>query len=256
MILISSGKTDTGRTRKNNEDSYFVDDDRRLYAVADGIGGHEGGEVASRMAIEGLSQIIQERFSVSDDMPAHGFSAEGDAVRSALSHAFTLVNKTIRQAAAGDPALFGMGTTMTALLFREKTAYLAHVGDSRAYRLRSGALTQVSEDHTVVAEQMRAGLLTAQQARTTPYRHVITRALGIDTQIAVDQGAIEVRPDDTFLLCTDGLTEMVEDAQIREILSNAPPRVAAQLLVREANARGGVDNITVVVVQVKTENNQ
>ena len=96
MILISSGKTDTGRTRKNNEDSYFVDDDRRLYAVADGIGGHEGGEVASRMAIEGLSQIIQERFSVSDDMPAHGFSAEGDAVRSALSHAFTRCERSTR----------------------------------------------------------------------------------------------------------------------------------------------------------------
>lgn len=256
MILISSGRTDTGRTRKNNEDSYLVDDDRRLFAVADGIGGHEGGEVASRMAIEGLSQIIQERFSVSDDTPAHGFSAEGDAVKSALNHAFTLVNKTIRQAAAGDPALFGMGTTMTALLCRETTAYLAHVGDSRAYRLRSGVLTQVSEDHTVVAEQMRAGLLTAQQARTTSYRHVITRALGIDTEIAVDQRAIEVRPDDTFLLCTDGLTEMVEDAQIREILSNALPREAAELLVREANARGGADNITVVVVQVQREDNQ
>lgn len=253
MTFISSGKTDTGRTRKNNEDSYLVDDDRGLYAVADGIGGHEGGEVASRMAIEGLSQIIQERFSVSD-APAHGISAEGDAVKSALNHAFTLVNKTIRQAAAGNPALFHMGTTMTAILFREKTVYLAHVGDSRAYRLRSGVLTQVSEDHTVVAEQMRAGLLTAEKARTTPYRHVITRALGIDTEIAVDQGAIEVGPGDTFLLCTDGLTEMVDDAEILRILSNAPPRESADLLVREANARGGVDNITVVVVQI--EDNQ
>jgi protein phosphatase len=254
MTILSAGKTDTGKTRKNNEDSYLVDEGMRLYAVADGIGGHEGGEVASRMAIEGLSQIIQKRFSVSDDAPAHGISSESDAVKSALNHAFTLVNKTIRQAAAGNPALFHMGTTMTALVFREKTAYLAHVGDSRAYRLRSGELIQVSEDHTVVAEQMRAGLLTAEQARTTPYRHIITRALGIDAKIAIDQGAIEVRPDDTFLLCTDGLTEMVEDEQIRRILSNAPPQEAAELLVREANARGGVDNITVVVVQI--EDNQ
>ena len=256
MTILSAGKTDTGKTRKNNEDSYLVDEGMRLYAVADGIGGHEGGEVASRMAIKGLSQIIQERFSVSDDTPTHGISSESDAVKSALNHAFTLANKTIRQAAAGNPALFNMGTTMTALVFREKTAYLAHVGDSRAYRLRSGELTQVSEDHTVVAEQVRAGLLTAGQARTTPYRHIITRALGIDAKIVIDQGAIEVRPDDTFLLCTDGLTEMVEDEQIRRILSNAPPREAAELLVREANARGGVDNITVVVVQVQTEDNQ
>ncbi len=251
MTIISSGKSDTGRTRKNNEDSYLIDEVRGLFAVADGIGGHEGGEVASRMAIEGLSRIIRERLTAADDTPAHGISLKGDAVSSALDRAFSLANNAIRQAAAGDPSLFRMGTTMTALLLRGTTAYLAHVGDSRAYLLRSGVLSQVSRDHTVVAEQMRAGILTAEQARMTPYRHVITRALGIDAELAVDHEMIEVRPDDTFLLCTDGLTEMVEDADIRRILSSEPPHEATELLVREANARGGVDNITVVVVQIR-----
>ncbi|HSQ77825.1 MAG TPA: Stp1/IreP family PP2C-type Ser/Thr phosphatase, partial [Nitrospirota bacterium] len=243
----SAGKTDTGKTRKNNEDSYLVDEGLGLYAVADGIGGHEGGEVASRMAIEGLSQIVRERCSGAD----HSISAECDPAGTELSRAFTLVNGTIRQAAAVNPALLSMGTTMTALLFRETTAHLAHVGDSRAYRLRAGVLTQVTDDHTIIADQVRAGLLTPEQAQRSPYRHVITRALGIDQELIADLHVLEARPDDTFLLCTDGLTEMVDDAEIRRILSRASPQEAAERLVREANDRGGVDNITVVVVQIK-----
>lgn len=251
MKISSFGKTDTGKTRKNNEDSYVVDDPGGLYAVADGIGGHEGGEVASRMAIEGLSQIVREPCSGADNTPAHGISAEGDATGSALSHAFTLVNETIRQAAAENPALLRMGTTLTALVFRETTAHLAHVGDSRAYRLRAGVLTQVTDDHTVIADQVRAGLLTPEQAQKSPYRHVITRALGIDPELMVDHQVLEVRPGDTILLCTDGLTEMLDDETIRRILEDASPQEAAERLVREANDRGGGDNITVVVLQIK-----
>lgn len=251
MTIISAGKTDTGKTRKNNEDSYLVDDGMGLYAVADGIGGHKGGEVASRMAVEGISQLVRERCSGADNTPAHGISAEVDPAGSALSQALTLVNGTIRQAAAENPALLRMGTTLTALLFRETTAHLAHVGDSRAYRLRAGVLTQVTDDHTVIADQVRAGLLTPEQAQKSPYRHVITRAVGIDPELMVDHRTIEARPDDAFLLCTDGLTEMVDDETIRRILEDASPQEAAERLVREANDRGGVDNITVVVVQIK-----
>lgn len=251
MTIISAGKTDTGKARKNNEDSYLVDDGMGLYAVADGIGGHEGGEVASRMAIEGLSQIVRERCSGADDTPAHGLSAKGDTAGAALSHAFMLVNGKIRQAAAENPALLRMGTTLTAFWFREKTAHLAHVGDSRAYRLRAGVLAQVTDDHTVIADQVRAGLLTHKQAQKSPYRHVITRAMGIDPDLVVDNQALEARPDDTFLLCTDGLTEMVDDETIRRILEDASPQEAAERLVREANDRGGVDNITVVVLKIK-----
>lgn len=252
MKISSFGKTDTGKTRKNNEDSYVVDDHRGLYAVADGIGGHEGGEVASRMAIQGLSQTVQEHLPGAGETPPHGIAeVEGDPITSTLSHAFTLANTLIRQATEDNPALLHMGTTMTALLLRDKTAYLAHIGDSRAYRLRAGVLTQVTEDHTFVAEQMRAGLLTHEQAQKSPYRHVITRALGIDPELRVDHQVLETRPDDIVLLCTDGLTEMLDDETIRRILEGASPQEAAERLVREANDRGGVDNITVVVIQMK-----
>jgi protein phosphatase len=252
MKISSFGKTDTGKTRKNNEDSYVVDDQRGLYAVADGIGGHEGGEVASRMAIQGLSQMVQEQLPVAKETPPYGIAVvEGDPITSALSRAFTLANTLIRQATDDNPALLHMGTTMTALLLREKAAYLAHIGDSRAYRLRAGVLTQVTEDHTVIAEQMRTGLLTHEQAQKSPYRHVITRALGIDPELMVDHQVLETRPDDTVLLCTDGLTEMLDDETIRRILEDASPQDAAERLVREANDRGGVDNITVVVIQIK-----
>jgi len=247
MNLISAGKTDTGKTRKNNEDAYLIDDSRGLYAVADGIGGHEGGEVASRMAIEGIAQTVRETFP-----GVNGTAGASTDVSPAttLGRAFARANTLIRRAADDNPALLHMGTTLTAFLLRENSAYLAHVGDSRAYRLRTGVLTPVSQDHTVIAEQMRAGLLTPEQARKSPYRHVITRALGIDPELTVDHLTIETMPGDIFLLCTDGLTEMVDDAQIRRILSDAAPPEAAERLVREANERGGVDNITVVVVQI------
>lgn len=252
MKISSFGKTDTGKTRKNNEDSYVVDDRRGLYAVADGIGGHEGGEVASRMAIQGLSQTVQEHLPGAGETPPHDIAvAEGDPITSALSRAFTLANTLIRQASDDNPALLHMGTTMTALLLRDKTAYLAHIGDSRAYRLRAGVLTQVTEDHTFVAEQMHAGLLTHEQAQKSPYRHVITRALGIDPELRVDHKVLDTRADDIVLLCTDGLTEMLDDETIRRILEDASPQEAAERLVREANDRGGVDNITVVVIQMK-----
>jgi serine/threonine protein phosphatase PrpC len=251
-MIISAGKTDTGKARKNNEDAYLADDGIGLYAVADGIGGHEGGEVASRTAIEGLSRVVRERFARSDhNTPAHGIPAEGNTAGVTLSRAFTLANSLIRRTADENPALLRMGTTMTALLFRETIVHVAHVGDSRAYRLRAGVLAQVTDDHTVIADQMRAGLLTPEQARRNPYRHVITRALGIDPELEVDSREIEVRPDDAFLLCTDGLTEMVDDETIRRILEGASAQEASERLVREANDRGGVDNITVVVIQIR-----
>jgi protein phosphatase len=143
-----------------------------------------------------------------------------------------------------------MGTTLTALLLARKRAFLAHIGDSRAYRFRDGTLAQLTNDHSIVAEQVRSGLITAAQARTSPYRHVITQALGIDREAAPELMEHPVKPGDTFLLCSDGLTEMVGDREITRILAGSAPRDAAQKLIEAANEQGGVDNITVVVVQV------
>ncbi len=253
MKIIAAGKSDVGRIRKNNEDAFLVDDRLGLYAVADGIGGHEGGEVASRLAIEGLARGVEGFFPGACVTQTESGTAGEDAIKSALDQAFAQSNRSIRSAAAGSPALDGMGTTMTALLLHGNTVHLAHIGDSRAYRYRGGVLMQMTDDHSVIAEQMRAGLLTSEQARRSPYRHVITRALGIDSEITVDHRSIEAEPGDTFLLCTDGLTEMVADTDIRRILSGTPPREAPEMLIRTANDQGGVDNITVVVVHFGDE---
>jgi protein phosphatase len=241
MKILAAGKTDKGKTRKNNEDAFLVEDRLKLFAVADGIGGHQGGEVASRMAVETLRETVSNK--------AASGNPDAGAIVSALKRGFELGNSGIIDAASDNPALNGMGTTLTALFLTEGFAHLAHIGDSRAYLLREERLEQVSEDHGVVAEQVRAGLITPEQARKSPYRHVITRALGIDREIQVDQRAIRTRENDIFLLCSDGLTEMVEDHEIARILRDSPS-AAAEKLINAANNRGGVDNITVVVLKI------
>jgi serine/threonine protein phosphatase PrpC len=251
MKLISFGKTDQGKTRKNNEDTFLADDRLGLYAVADGIGGQEGGEVASRLAVEALSGMLREQFTGGRNAEASEVSQEADQYISSLRGAVAFANTTIRQAADQDPALTGMGTTLTAVLLRPRTSLFAHVGDSRAYLFRDGTLRQLTEDHSLVAEQMRAGLITAEQARMSPYRHVITRSVGIHPEVHADFGMFEIEKNDIFLLCTDGLTEMVEDDDIARILGNKTPSASAESLIRQANDNGGVDNITVVVVRIE-----
>jgi protein phosphatase len=251
MKVISFGNTDQGKTRTNNEDAFLVNDRLGLYAVADGIGGHEGGEVASRLAVEALSGMLRKQFAGSRSTAAFDDSPEADQYLSSLRDAIALANTTVRQAAAQDPTLTGMGTTMTAVLLRPRTSVFVHVGDSRAYLFRDGTLRQLTDDHSLVAEQMRAGLITPEQARMSPYRHVITRSVGIHPEIHADFGMFELEKNDILVLSTDGLTEMVKDDDIARILSNETPAVSAERLIRRANDNGGVDNITVVVVRIE-----
>jgi protein phosphatase len=185
-----------------------------------------------------------------DRTPPSGISAGDEPELAAFRHAVLLANGNIHEEAEYNPARTGMGTTLTALFLARKRAFLAHIGDSRAYRLRGGTLAQLTSDHSVVAEQVRSGILTPAQARTSPYRHVITRALGIDREAVPDLMEQPLKPGDMFLLCSDGLTEMVDDEGIGRILAESAPRDAAQKLIDAANERGGVDNITAVVVQV------
>jgi protein phosphatase len=250
MRILSYGGTDPGRKRANNEDAYLVNDGRCLYAVADGIGGREGGEVASRIAVDTLAEALPDLLADKDRTPAAGTAADGRPEVPALRRAVSLMNRKILDAASKNAALTGMGTTLTALLLAGKRAFIAHIGDSRLYRLRSGKLDQLSNDHSMVAEQVRAGLITAEKALASPYRHVITRALGIEQEDVPDVMEQPVQQGDTFLLCTDGLTDMVGDREIAGILAGKPPREAVKKLIDTANANGGVDNITVVVVQV------
>jgi protein phosphatase len=250
MKILSFGATDTGKKRVNNEDSYLVNDELRLYAVADGVGGSEAGEVASRIAVDTISVAMPDLLGDKDRTPSGELRSADVPELAAFRYAVLLANRNIIEEAGQNPARAGMGTTLTALLLARKQAFLAHIGDSRAYRFRDGTLAQLTNDHSIVAEQVRSGLITASQARTSPYRHVITQALGIDREAAPELMEHPVKPGDTFLLCSDGLTEMVSDREITKILAGSAPRDAAQKLIEAANEQGGVDNITVVVAQV------
>jgi PPM family protein phosphatase len=250
MKIISYGATDPGKKRSNNEDAYLLNDALGLYVVADGIGGNEGGEVASRIAAETFEEAMPDLLGDANRTPPFGVVMNADPRLAALRQAITLSNRKIRRAREEDPALAHMGTTLTALLLRNNQAYTANIGDSRAYLLRSGEISQLTSDHSYVAEQVAAGILTLKQARTSPYRHVITRALGIDDEVQADVIAHTLKQDDRFLVCSDGLTEMVDDAEIGKILASSPPQEAALTLVAAANKHGGVDNITVVVAWV------
>jgi PPM family protein phosphatase len=239
MRLSSFAGTDVGRARSGNEDSYFCG--RTVFAVADGLGGHQGGEVASAAAVEPLAALDGRELAD----PAEAAEALTAAIREA--------NSAILDRAAGDPGLWGMGTTVTAAaLAGDRHLQLAHVGDSRAYLLRDGSLEQLTTDHTVVAELVRRGRLTPAQAAIHPERSILTRAVGLDPRIPVDTPEpVELRDGDQVLLSSDGLTEAVDDDQIAELLSSQDNgNAACQALIDAANAAGGPDNITVVLLRV------
>jgi PPM family protein phosphatase len=230
MKLVAGKQTDKGRVREGNEDGYVVNDRLGLFAVADGMGGHVAGEVASATALEALRAAVHS----------------GAPVREAIASA----NDAVIEKAATDDALRGMGTTMTAgTLAAGNTFLVGHVGDSRAYLLRDGDLSQVTEDHSLVEEMVRNGELTPEQAEVHPRRSIITRALGIESGVQVDLYTLDLREGDRVLLCSDGLTGMVRTDDIAGILRREPdPQKAANQLVEAANAAGGEDNITALVV--------
>jgi len=250
MKRTTFGKTDPGKKRANNEDALLLDDSLGLYVVADGIGGNEGGEVASRIAVETLARAMPDLLGEKDRTPPVGRARADDPALFALKETVNLAHRTIQQGRSEDPGLANMGTTLTALLLRDRQAFIAHIGDSRAYLFREGKLMQLTNDHSFVAEQVRAGAFTLEQARSSPYRHMITRALGLNDDVKADLTKYALKKDDRFLLCTDGLTEMVADADLSRIIADSPPREAVQKLLAAANERGGVDNITAVVVWV------
>ena len=239
MRLSSFAGTDVGRTRSGNEDSHFCG--RTVFAVADGLGGHQGGEVASAAAVEPLAALDGR------DLATPAEAAE------ALAGAIADANSAILERAAADPSLWGMGTTVTAAAVAGDLLQLAHVGDSRAYLLRDGTLDQRTTDHTVVGELVRRGRLTPAQAAIHPERSILTRAVGLDPRIPVDTpDPIDLHPGDQVLLCSDGLTEAVRDPQITEILSTHPDgNAACTALIDAANDAGGPDNITVVLLRAE-----
>jgi protein phosphatase len=227
-------RTDVGRGRPENEDSHLVDAEDGLYAVADGMGGHRAGEVASATAIDALKTAY----------------LGGQRLDQAVGAA----NAAVFARAAEDAALRGMGTTLTAIALHDSTAELGHVGDSRAYLMRDGAVTQVTEDHSLVEQLVREGRLTPEEAQHHPQRAIITRALGVDADVQVDTYRLDLKPGDRLLICSDGLTNMLSDDTIAQTLRrHADPQQAADTLVDMANQAGGDDNITVVLVDALSD---
>ena len=241
MRLVFAAATDVGRMRKNNEDSYLSAEP--VAAVADGMGGHSAGEVASAIAIEELATL-------GDRGPWENETAATDDLKQAILRA----NRRIREMAASDRKLNGMGTTLVALLQDGDMVHVANVGDSRGYLLRQGELSQVTVDHSLVQELVDDGRLSPKDAERHPQRSVITRALGIDPEVEFDLFTYKLQVGDRLLLCSDGLSDVVEPTQIRNVLLRVrSPQKAARQLITVANEQGGPDNITVIVVDAVDE---
>ena len=239
-VTDTAGFTDPGRKRRRNEDSFVIDPP--LFAVADGMGGAQAGEVASRLAAAAFRE-----FHDADDL--HPEKRLAAIIKEA--------NRRIYERAADDAQVSGMGTTITAALVAADALVIGHVGDSRAYRLRGGKFEQLTDDHSLVADLVRSGRITPEEADAHPQRSVITRALGTDREVDVDTFTVPAESDDLFLICSDGLTTMVDDEEIRDLVTRAQDlEQAGKGLVKAANKAGGEDNITVVLFRLAGESSE
>ncbi len=232
MKVIS--KTHIGNVRASNQDSVLYEDTSRLYGVADGMGGHNGGDIASQMAVLMLPRILESMVPSEDNIRA----------------GFEQVNMMIYEEQMKDAVLSGMGTTLTVLWEAEAEIILGHIGDSRAYRMRSGKIEQVSTDHSVVGEMVRDGLITEEQALQHPYRNVITQAVGTSESLQPDIRTLDKMKGDKYILCTDGLYEYVSKDEICTLLMRYSPEDAAERMLEKALKKGGKDNVTILIAEV------
>ena len=244
LFSLSIGvTTDVGMKRQKNEDSVFADSQLGLFIVADGMGGHQGGATASRIAIEAISECIESELTHPPVGPA-----------TALSRAIQLANSRIHAQSELIPELKGMGTTTVAALFHSNRLFLGHVGDSRCYFIRPGAIWQITPDHSFIQEQVRAGLMSRSHAETSIGKNVITRCVGYYPTTEVDLFEMNITPHDLFLLCSDGLSGMLNDSEILHLIEQARSQSKSlqeitQILIQAANEKGGVDNISSILIQ-------
>ena len=253
LKVVAAGVTDVGRKRDHNEDSFLIDEDLKLFVVADGMGGHAGGGTASRIAVETidreLRQVRTSQGSVLEARTPLQDSPVPEAIRAAVERACIAIYSKAQE----DPRLAGMGTTVISLLMKEDQAFFAHVGDSRAYLIRGDLIQQISEDHSLVNEQIKAGMITPEEAKHSRYKNIITRSVGFEEEVQVDVMGLLSEPGDVFVLCSDGMANMMEDAEILHIVRHHPLTEVPRTLVDLANERGGDDNITVIAVQIQAE---
>jgi protein phosphatase len=250
MDVKAFGLTHVGRQRQHNEDAFLVESDARLFLVADGMGGHAAGEIASRIAVDSISEFILHTKEDDGTWP-HAYDEHFRRSTNRLMAALRMANTRVLEAMRKDARLRGMGTTVVAALADGETVSVAHVGDSRAYLIREGQLSRVTNDHSWVFEQVQAGMLTEAEAEKHPLRNVITRALGGALQVTPDASEIEARTGDVVLLCSDGLTGMVPESEILKIVTanESDLEQCCKQLIDAANERGGLDNVTAVLVR-------
>ncbi|MBI6546988.1 MAG: Stp1/IreP family PP2C-type Ser/Thr phosphatase [Cyanobacteria bacterium NC_groundwater_1444_Ag_S-0.65um_54_12] len=249
MILQKGGNrtlrlgclTDVGKVRDINQDCFATSLEHGLLMVADGMGGHLAGEKAAQSAVDIITAMLTAEISHNGDM------------RQLIRQAIQEANRQIVQASLQDSSMRGMGTTATVAMTIDDMVHIGHVGDSRAYLLREGTIEQITEDHSVVAQLLKAGAITSQEAANHPYRNVITRCLGMQTDVEADTISLPFRPGESLLLCTDGLSGLVSDDELLKLASEArDPQDACQKMLELAIARGGYDNVTVVLLHYQT----
>ena len=249
MILEFFSVTDTGRARRNNEDSVALDEAGRIAVLADGMGGYNAGEVASGMASERVKGELGQR------LKGLGPTPNESEMKTALLDAVDSANREVYDAAMSHPEYAGMGTTLVVAVYRGERLWLGHIGDSRGYRFRNGHLEQLTRDHSLLQEQIDAGLITAEQAAYSMHKNLVTRAVGVDELVDLEIHDYPVEPGDLLLMCSDGLSDMLSDEQIEQLLrTNDSLPAAGAMLVQAANAAGGRDNIAVVLARAKPGN--
>ena len=246
-----AGDSDVGRERAHNEDAILVDAERKLVVLADGMGGYQAGEVASQLAVDVVREDTSDATLTEVDLgridPDTGISVAMRQLRGAIEKA----NNRICSVARGREELNGMGTTIVAARFYDGRVGIAHVGDSRCYRLRENVLEQLTRDHSYVQDQLEKGLISEDEAKHSPQKNLITRALGIDAIAEADVQEFRTQPGDTYLLCSDGLSDLVDDESLQaELVTDQSPAERTKTLIDAANANGGRDNISVIVVVV------
>lgn len=249
MRIVSCGITDVGLKRGHNEDNFLINEELNLFVVADGMGGHAGGEYASAICVNTVEEVVTN-LELSGEVPVESDDPV-EVTREKLRHAIWLAGRRIYEKAARASEFHGMGTTVVVLLVEGRNAFVAHVGDSRVYRLRDGEISQITEDHSLVNEKIKAGLITAEEARNHKMRNVITRSLGYQEDVEVDTQVLAVRRGDRFLLCSDGLSGHVQSEEIAEHLSRYGAQEGARRMVEVSCQRGGEDNITAVIARVE-----
>jgi PPM family protein phosphatase len=251
--VASAGLTDVGRKRNHNEDSYLIDDELQLYVVADGMGGHAGGGTASRIAVETIDRELRKSRDGKENPFASSSSLQESPLPEVIRSAVERACISIFHAAQEDPRLAGMGTTVISLLVKDEFAFFAHVGDSRAYLIRGDLIQQISEDHSLVNEQIKAGMITPEEAKHSRYKNIITRSVGFEEEVQVDVMGLVTEVGDTFVLCSDGLANMLEDKELLDVVRQTKFEDIPKKLVDVANERGGDDNITVICVRTVVE---